>query len=199
MIKRDEYAGQFRAMKPRVLDRDGHKCVKCGHEENSEVHHIEGYKCNELDMLATLCFLCHCVAPMGKNKFDLWLYEGKSGAQELRGGFVREGIINIGEDEIIKICEVVCKFQRYSISRKMRLGRELKKEREGKCSGRKHYGDSSQESEVLSQMIKMRESGESYDRIAIRLNEEKMLSRYGKQWRATTIARIIKREKNKLT
>lgn len=53
-----------------ILDRDGHKCVRCGSEENLEMDHIisvfAGWKrkislktINSLDNLQTLCRSCN--------------------------------------------------------------------------------------------------------------------------------------------
>jgi len=51
---------QWREM---VLERDGHKCVKCGSTENLIAHHIEGVRwismeAADIDMGVTLCKIC---------------------------------------------------------------------------------------------------------------------------------------------
>ena len=61
--REDETPGYF-AWRTRVLKRDGFTCVKCGSNENLQVHHLWGYKENpELAIVdsngVTLCKHCH--------------------------------------------------------------------------------------------------------------------------------------------
>lgn len=61
--REDETPGYF-AWRTRVLKRDGFTCVKCGSNENLQVHHLWGYKENpELAIVdnngVTLCKDCH--------------------------------------------------------------------------------------------------------------------------------------------
>lgn len=53
----------------KALERDGHKCVKCGSTERLEVHHIkhraEGGT-DELHNLVTLCAWCHAEEHKGE-------------------------------------------------------------------------------------------------------------------------------------
>ena len=61
--REDETPGYF-AWRTRVLKRDGFTCVKCGSNENLQVHHLWSYKENpELAIVdsngVTLCKDCH--------------------------------------------------------------------------------------------------------------------------------------------
>lgn len=45
-----------------VLERDNHRCLKCGNEDGLEVHHIKERSDGGLDEennLITLCYACH--------------------------------------------------------------------------------------------------------------------------------------------
>jgi len=70
-------AKAFRAMRPRILERDGRKCVVCGAVElRLEVHHIDNQPMNNAARnLVTLCAPCHRkwhAAADGKQKKILW-------------------------------------------------------------------------------------------------------------------------------
>ena len=49
-------------VRARVLDRDGHRCTRCGATEGLEVHHVLGAADDgptTAENLITLCFVCH--------------------------------------------------------------------------------------------------------------------------------------------
>lgn len=45
-----------------VLERDGHACVRCGSKEKLHVHHKGESTDHRVEMMETLCELCHPVA-----------------------------------------------------------------------------------------------------------------------------------------
>jgi hypothetical protein len=59
-------------IKAEVLARDGSRCRKCGLETFLEVHHVYGPDDNDPNHIRTLCYWCHCRAPMGD---DYWEWE----------------------------------------------------------------------------------------------------------------------------
>ena len=78
-------------MRTRIMRRDGDRCLRCGAEENLEVHHIRPVGnggTNDDSNLATLCERCHIAAHGGSKtvsetaypaeEFDNWVtaYEG---------------------------------------------------------------------------------------------------------------------------
>jgi 5-methylcytosine-specific restriction endonuclease McrA len=60
---RDCYRGpNWKETRQSALERDGHKCVKCGNLSKLVVHHIVPWdetQDNRLDNLMTLCIACH--------------------------------------------------------------------------------------------------------------------------------------------
>ena len=53
-------ARAYRTMRPRILERDGHRCVVCLREESLHVHHIDQCTMNNASSnLVTLCCSCH--------------------------------------------------------------------------------------------------------------------------------------------
>lgn len=71
------------ALRQDVLERDGHQCRYCGHEENIDVHHIKHVRNggeHEEENLITLCRSCHKIAhsivPDGENPVEVLSEEG---------------------------------------------------------------------------------------------------------------------------
>ena len=65
--RRQEWREQrhFNGLRDPVLDRDGHRCTKCGSTEKLVVHHLDGTgrasvsRANSMNDLTTLCRRCH--------------------------------------------------------------------------------------------------------------------------------------------
>lgn len=64
-----DYAdAKFRAIRPKILERDGHKCKFCDFKSMKfqEVHHIDDdHSNNDPSNLITVCPLCHCCFHLG--------------------------------------------------------------------------------------------------------------------------------------
>lgn len=61
-IKVRKYNEYIKNIRPIVLDRDDHKCIECGIEDNIHVHHIKPRKDGGEDTegnLIALCNKCH--------------------------------------------------------------------------------------------------------------------------------------------
>lgn len=83
MAGRGSFMADYNAVRGSVLERDGHACVKCGFRRGLEVHHVNGYEDFTADNLRTLCYMCHCVAPMG-DEYWPWEKSGGDGWPRLR-------------------------------------------------------------------------------------------------------------------
>ena len=60
------------AIKTKVFERDGNRCIKCRTQKWLEIHHITPVYSggtNDENNLVTLCSLCHHFAPDGPLKF----------------------------------------------------------------------------------------------------------------------------------
>lgn len=83
--------------------------------------------------------------------------------------------------------------------RKLRKGRQAKKEKDGRCEGRKPYGHYAGESKVLDRIKQLHRKTKGEKRlgsykIANILNEENLRTRKGTKWHGATIRRIIDRQ-----
>ena len=69
---------EYIKIRPIILKRDNHKCLKCGSSHRLDVHHVNAVDDNKPENLQTLCHKCHCLAPTGSD-YWIWLNEGVSG------------------------------------------------------------------------------------------------------------------------
>ena len=198
-INRDKYDGVFRSVRSQVLLRDGNRCVKCGLTIDLEVHHIEGYKENDIEKLATLCCFCHGIAPMGRELFNQWLLLGEDGVEIIRRRLVRNGLRNIKRDQIIIFCSTLSELKFGTTKEKMKKGRECVRSIKGKCEGRHAFGFKTGESEILEYMKRLRSEGKIFSAISDDLNTNNMRSRTGKPWKGNVVGKILDREKRKET
>jgi len=192
-IARTKYEPAFKAIRASILERDGNHCVKCGSTLALEVHHIEGHKHNEPELLVTLCYLCHGVAPMGKADFDLWVLRGRSGIDVLRERLIGNGLTNVSHEEILVFCRTLSDFGYELRVSQLRKARERSKAADGKCEGKKPYGHYPEERPTLEEILRMRHSGLRTDHIATDLNRRGMLARSGKPWRGATLRKMVAR------
>ena len=194
MKKRDKYTLEFRRARPLVLARDDNRCVKCGASMALEVHHIEGYKHNEEKDLVTLCYLCHAIAPMGKTLFDQWLLIGESGADVLKRRLCGRDIPRMNNRQIIEFCAVLTEFCGDALKQRMIWARNAMREAGVLEEGRKPYGNKHGESRIIEKMKELRREGKTFQEVADGLTEAGLLSRYGKEWRAATVHKILVRQ-----
>lgn len=197
-INRNEFEFEFKMARPRVLERDGSRCVKCGLTLELEVHHIEGYKCNDLDKLATLCCFCHGIAPMGKKEFDQWMVFGKDGVDSIRERLAKNGMGNMKREQVIIFCKTLVELKFDTSKGKLKAARERMKANGFRCEGRKPYGSKPGEDAVVEKMKELYARGKSPNVIARELNITGIPTRgtiKGKSpWHQNTIHKILTRE-----
>ena len=104
---------------------------------------------------------------------------------------------------IRQILGAVAQFDKSVIVRKLKVARDRKRNSEGRCEGRKPYGEHEGEQEILDLIFKLRRKPKrgtrmSYQKIANRLNGDGLYSRSGLEWKAGTIRKIIIRAKPSL-
>jgi len=86
----------------------------------------------------------------------------------------------------------VAQYEKSQIVLKLRGARMRKRAKEGRCEGRKPFGYFEGEADVLNRMKALRADGLGFDRIAARMNEEKIPTRTGKPWHGVVVNRILK-------
>lgn len=99
---------------------------------------------------------------------------------------------------MIQIQGTFAELDKNLLIRKLKKGRQAKKEKAGSCEGRKPYGFYPGESAILERIKELHRKRQGEPRrgpgeIARILNDEKLLNRKGTQWYGQTIDRIIKR------
>jgi DNA invertase Pin-like site-specific DNA recombinase len=88
----------------------------------------------------------------------------------------------------------VAQYDKSQIVLKLRGARQRKKIAEGRCEGRKPYGEREGEPAVVERMRQLRAEGLSYQQIASKLNAEGVQARTaGKRWRAYVVNAILRR------
>jgi hypothetical protein len=191
-LSRDRYQHTFRTIRPTVLERDHHKCVKCAVTESLEVHHIEGYKTNDPDLLATLCYLCHGVAPMGKARFAEWLQSGQSGTEVLQQHLAKRGL-SLDAEQITAFCAALVEINADLRVSKFRTAREHIRKSGIRCEGTKPFGTFDGEQDALRQLLELNAQGKSTRAITAILNERNVPTRGSKKWHHASVAKILKR------
>jgi DNA invertase Pin-like site-specific DNA recombinase len=99
---------------------------------------------------------------------------------------------------IRQILAAVAEFDKTSIVLKLRAARTRKRREDGRCEGRKPFGDRPGEAEAIKRMKALRrkpKGGErlSFAEIAATLNAEGVASRTGKPWAGEVVRRILSR------
>ncbi len=193
--RRGRLENAFKSVRTSIVERDGNRCVKCGSSLSLEVHHIEGYRHNEPELLITLCYLCHGVAPMGKEQFNRWLQSGERGIDVFQQRMTKNGFKDVTPGLIIGFCSTLMEFGFELRKSQLRNAREYTRSQTGHCEGIRPYGAFPGEAEVLELILQKRNRGMLADDIASDLNTNGNLSRKGKSWRASTIRKILARIK----
>lgn len=93
-----------------------------------------------------------------------------------------------------QIFGAIAEYEKTMIVLKLRVSRERAKTRNGKCEGRKAYGQWPGEAPILERMRAMRASGESFEGIAATLNNEGVRARTGGKWFGSTVGKILGRD-----
>jgi DNA invertase Pin-like site-specific DNA recombinase len=85
----------------------------------------------------------------------------------------------------------VAQYEKSQIVLKLRGARIRKRAKEGRCEGRKPYGFYEGEGEALKRIKALRAESMGFDRIAAKLNEERVPTRTGRPWHGVVINRIL--------
>ena len=99
---------------------------------------------------------------------------------------------------MIQIQGTFAELDKNLLIRKLKKGRQAKKEKTGSCEGRKPYGHYPGESEILARIKQLHRKVKGEKRlgpyeIANALNEENLPARKGTPWHGGTVRRIIER------
>jgi DNA invertase Pin-like site-specific DNA recombinase len=111
--------------------------------------------------------------------------------------------LTVGDDDptrtlIRQVLGAVSQFEKSVIVLKLRAARERKRRREGRCEGRKAFGDRPNEVKALNRLRQLRRKPRggqrpSYAEVADLLNREGLSTRTGKPWSRGTVHAICKR------
>lgn len=99
---------------------------------------------------------------------------------------------------IRQVLGAVSQFEKSVIVAKLRAARLRRRRANGRCEGRKPFGDRLGEDRVLARMRQLQRKARgrsrlSYGEIAAQLNAEGLPTRTGTPWRAGTVRRILRR------
>lgn len=94
---------------------------------------------------------------------------------------------------IRQILAAIAEFERCVIVLKLRAARDRKRKLNGKCDGRKAFGEKPGERHTLEQIREWSYTGSTPKVIAGLLNDLRYRTRSGKPWRASVVAKIIAR------
>ena len=95
---------------------------------------------------------------------------------------------------IRQIFGALAQWERAMIVLKLKGARDRIRSREGKCDGRRAFGENDSEVPILQRMKDLRASGMSFEQISDRLNSDGIPTRMGKQWRTSTVQKILTRK-----
>lgn len=95
---------------------------------------------------------------------------------------------------IRQIFGALAQYDRAMITLRLRGARQRLKAKQGKCEGRKAFGEKPGEQPVLIQIMALQQTGYHCGMIADMLNATKISSRSGKPWHANTIAKILRKK-----
>jgi hypothetical protein len=95
---------------------------------------------------------------------------------------------------IRQILGAVAQFEKECVVLKLRSARDRKRRRQGRCEGRKAFGDRPEEATALKRIEELRSQGLTYPAIANVMNSEGLSTRSGRPWSRGTIYAICKRK-----
>lgn len=94
----------------------------------------------------------------------------------------------------------IAQWEKTALVIKLRAARLRKQKATGKrCGGTEAYGEREGESSVVSRIVELKSQGLSRKEIANKLNEEGIKPRVGEKWHLTTIFRILRQQRQKLS
>lgn len=99
---------------------------------------------------------------------------------------------------LVQLQGLLAEMDKNMIVAKLSKARQRKRTNEGRCEGRKRYGERDGEREVVATIVaKHREGLFNAGGIAHMLNVDNIPTRYGRKWTATQVKRILNRERGK--
>ncbi len=87
----------------------------------------------------------------------------------------------------------VAQYEKSTLVLKLRGARRRARARDGRCEGRKPFGERPGEAAIIKRATAMRKLEMSWDMIARQLNADGVTTRYGGQWFGSTISKIVRR------
>lgn len=104
---------------------------------------------------------------------------------------------------IRQVLGAVAEFDRCVTVLKLRAARDRIRTRTGRCEGRKPFGVSPSEEKALKRILELRRARRgqprlSFERIAVRLNEEGVSTRMGGRWAPATVFKLVRRHRPNL-
>lgn len=99
-----------------------------------------------------------------------------------------------------QLLAVIAQFEKTGLVSKLRKARARKRAEDGRCEGRKPFGERPGEQEAIERMHQLRrkpvgkEKRMSFTKIAAVMDAEGFPSRTGKPWAASTVQQIFKRK-----
>lgn len=88
----------------------------------------------------------------------------------------------------------IAQYEKSTLVLKLRGARTRARARDGRCEGRKPFGERQGESAIIKRATAMRKVGMSWDMVARQLNADGVTTRYGGQWFGSTISKIVRRQ-----
>jgi DNA invertase Pin-like site-specific DNA recombinase len=92
-----------------------------------------------------------------------------------------------------QIFGAIAEYEKTMIVLKLRGARARARAKNGRCEGRKPFGYFEGEPDAMTRIRTLRAQGLGFDRIAVRLNEERISTRTGKPWHGLVVNRILTR------
>ena len=87
----------------------------------------------------------------------------------------------------------VAQYDKSQLVAKLNGARARKRQKDGRCEGRKPFGHFPLERSALARMSALRSSGLAFERIAATLNAESVPTRSGGNWHGVVVNRILSR------
>jgi DNA invertase Pin-like site-specific DNA recombinase len=88
---------------------------------------------------------------------------------------------------------VVSQYEKSTLVAKLRGARRRTKAVQGRCEGRKPYGERPGEAEAVARARALRATGLSWETTAQQLDAEGFSTRYGGNWIGATVGKIVRR------
>jgi DNA invertase Pin-like site-specific DNA recombinase len=82
-------------------------------------------------------------------------------------------------------------YEKTLLVAKLRGARQRKRASSGRCEGRKRYGTTAAEQEVITRMVQLRADGMAISAIADKLNSDGIKPRAGQRWYPTSVQRVL--------